>query len=1135
MPSDACLQLLCKNSPLPRFALICGSLALLLFFPGAFKLRGQLLYGTLAGNVSDTSGEFVAGARIVVTNTATNQSREGLSNASGGYTFPNTEAGEYTATVSMEGFQTARVTGLQVAINTVVRADITLNIGAVNESVTVTSAAATLQADRSDIRFEVDKKQLQDLSMPIGRNYQAALRLLPGFNVSGGGAIRASNPAASFTMNVNGAAAEVNNTRVDGATAANNFIQGNIAYVPALESIQTVDAVTNSFSAEIGLAGGAAINVQVKSGTNQLHGSVFEYHTDNNTKARPALLPSTQTKPKFIYNQFGGTIGGAIKKDKLFYFLSYEGTTDHRTYTTFTTVPTAAAKAGNLSESTTPIYDPATGDAAGRSREPFPGNVIPAARQSAITAKILPLWPQQNLPGLANNYFAAAPSPYDRHVADTKINWNASNKFTMFGRLGLLRWSEDYPTVFGDKLGGRTVSGQQSGNADGGTVNLTSAATYIFSPTFLIDGYFGFNRSTQNAVPRRLDEKVGLDFLGIPGTNGTRRFEGGWPRILLDGYEGVGVDEPYMPWIRHDPGYSFVSNANWTKGKHNIRFGAEVAKRDLNHAQPEIEGQIGGASGGFRFTNGVTQLNGGAAGNRDNTFAGFLLGLPQQMGRTLQVPDEIRLRSWFYSSYVQDRWDITKSLTLTYGLRWEYLPLPQRDDRGIEFYDSANNKMLICGQGSVPSACGVTMSKANFAPRAGVVYRASSTLVLRVGFGITRDPYDIGPRGVRTNYPLMISTNLQGANTYTPIGNWAAGLPAIQVPSLGNGIIPVPGTAVVHSIPKDIRRGYIASRNVSLQKELPSGFVAQASYVGTLVIRQFGNIDMNAGQVIGAGLAGEPLNAQFGRTATTPQYRPLGTTNYNSLQVTLQRRFSKGLQLGAAYTWSKAIGVASAVEGAPAVQAISYFNLNHAVLNYDRTQVFNLSSVWELPFGKGKRWLSGSRLGSAVAGGWQLNGVLTLMTGLPFTVTASGTSLNLPGSTQTADQVLGSVAQLGQTGPGTSFFDSLAFVPVTAARFGTAGFNSLRGPGLANLDLGLFRSFSITERLQMQFRAEAFNFTNTPHWANPAANISSVSYNANGSIRDLGGFGAITATNAGNLGRAGTDERTFRFGLRLSF
>lgn len=1097
--------------------------------------HAQILYGSLDGNVIDPSGAAVAGAAVTLVNTGTALTRETLTSSSGSYTFTNVEPGVYDVKVARAGFQTAATSGIRVAPNTAVRVDIALQVGLVSETLTVASRGAILQTERADVRYEVDRKTLEDLPVPIGRNFQGFLRLLPGFAVSGGGAIRASNPAAAFTMNVNGTSAQVNNTRIDGASSTNNFIQSLVAYIPALEAIETVDATTNSFDAEIGLAGGAAIHVHVKSGTNDIHGSLFEFHTDNAIKARPMFFPVNQSPPKFIYNQAGGTMGGPIVRNRLFYFVSYEYTGDYRTYTRFVTIPTPAARAGNLSESTLPVFDPLTGDSLGAGRSPFAGNQIPVARQSAISRKLTPLWPDPNQPGLANNFFVTAPSPYNRHTGDAKINWNPSDRWTMFGRLGLNRWDQYYPTVFGPGLGGRTVSGQQSGSGSGGVDNLTLATTYTFRPTLIADGYFGYTRSRQNAIQDRIDEKVGLDFLGIPGTNGTRRFEGGWPRILISGYDGIGIDEPFMPWIRSDPAYQWVANVNWTKGRHNIRWGADYTRRALNHQQPEIEGQLGGGSGGFSFTPGVTELRGGPGNNRANSFASFLLGLPQQIGTTRQVPDQFTIRSSFYSLYVRDRWDVSPRLTLNYGLRWEYLPFPTRADRGVEFYDPVANQVLICGAAGIPRDCGVTVTRRGFGPRLGLAWRVTNDFVVRAGYGITNDPYDLGPRGVRTNYPVIIGVIFPGANAFVPAGRWEDGIPAVSVPDFNRGTLPVPSSAVIHATPAHVNRGYIQSWNLTLQKQIGFGFVGQAGYVATRTIRQFGNIDNNAGQIIGAGVAGQPLRARFGRTAPTTEYRPAGTANYNSLQATLERRFSTGLHLAASYTWSKAIGDVTGSESAPRVQALPYFGLNRSVLDYDRTHVLHISGIWELPFGKGRRWMSRSRAASAVLGGWQVNGILTSMTGLPFGVSATGTSLDMPGSAQRADQVKAEAAKLGGTGRATPFFDPTAFAAVTAARFGTAGYNLLRGPGLINWDFGLFRAFRLTERWNLQFRGEAFNFTNTPHWANPGGNVNAITFNPDRTIRDLGGFAEITGVNAANLARAGADERVFRLGLRVSF
>jgi len=303
--------------------------------------------------------------------------------------------------------------------------------------------------------------------------------------------------------------------------------------------------------------------------------------------------------------------------------------------------------------------------------------------------------------------------------------------------------------------------------------------------------------------------------------------------------------------------------------------------------------------------------------------------------------------------------------------------------------------------------------------------------------------------------------------------------------------------------------------------------------VATRQTRQLGYLDINAGQVIGADQAGRPLLQKFGRTAATTFLSPVGTGQYNALQARLERRFSAGLQFSAHYTWSKAIGPVDNTDSSPSVKALAYFNRNRVPRGYDRTHNLQLSNIWELPFGKGRRWLNGGGALSQIAGGWQINNIVSFYTGTPFTVSASGTSLALPGSSQVADQVKRSVQITGGTGPGQSYFDPFAFQSVTEPRFGNSSLNLLRGPGLVNWDFGLFREFAIKERWRLQFRMEAFNFTNTPHFANPGANASNLSLNPDGTIRDLGGYTVITATQ--NLARENFDERQFRFGLRLSF
>ncbi|MBI3683591.1 MAG: TonB-dependent receptor [Acidobacteria bacterium] len=925
--------------------------------------------------------------------------------------------------------------------------------------------------------------------------------------------------------------------RIDGASSNAPWLPHITSFVPTLESIDTVNVVTNSFDAEQGLAGGAAVNVQIRSGTNDLHGSGFEYHTDSALKAKPWILPQGARKPKLVNNEFGGSLGGPIKKDKMFYFVSYEGTPNREFASRLGTVPTPLQKRGDLSESTRVIYDPATGSPDGSNRTPFAGNVIPTARISPITKKLADLTPGPNVAtaGFTQNYFAGGSYIFDRHRADTKLNWNPTAKLSLFGRYSLLHYDMVNPQMFGS-LGGPEVSsaGGNAGDAFGNTHSFTGAATYILTPNLIMDAYYGYTLADTAVEQARLDEKLGLDFLGIPGTNGTRRFEGGWPRFSVSGYTDLGTPNDFQPYYRSDPQHQYVANLNWTKGPHEVRFGFDIYLTGMNHLQPEATGGSHGASGGFTFGTGPTGTV-GVTSDQFNGYGTFLLGLPTNVGKITQVPDGYNTRQKNFSLYVRDRWNVNRKFTLSYGLRWEYYPFPTRADRGLEWYNSATNKMHICGVGQVPEDCGVHVSKRNFAPRIGFAWRPMETFVIRAGYGITYDPFSL-QRPLRTNYPLLIIQNIPAPNSFAWVSPIAQGIPRAVIPDFGNGIIDIPGTYAAITTPTDYRRGYIQSWNFTLQKQLKWGFTGQAGYVATRSTRQIGYLDINASQVIGSENTGRPLNQRFGRLTATTMITPFGTTMYDSLQAQLDRRFAAGLSLAVGYTWGKVIGFADNSDSGPSVNAIPYFNRNRVVRGYDRTHNLHVSNIWELPFGKGKNRVS-SGPAAAILGGWQINNLLSFYSGQPFGIGADGNSLRMPGSSQTADQVKSNVQILGAAGRGTPYFDPDAFANLSTARgqerFGNTAFNILRGPGIANWDFGVFRRFNVTERWKIEFRMEAFNFTNTPHFSNPGTNVASYQPLQTDLLRRYNGYGEITGVT--NIGRDGIDERMFRFGLRFSF
>jgi hypothetical protein len=1088
--------------------------------------NAQVLYGSIVGNVSDSTGAAVPGATVTIEHTETKLTRELVTDAAGGYHFTAVPTGTYSVTVAMTGFRKYDRANVPVTLNSISRVDAKLDVGQLNETVSVSAETPILQTDRAEVRAELSSKQLTELPVPVGRNYQQLFKTLPGFTPPADAHSIPSNPSRALVFNVNGASDSSNNTRIDGVSTTNVWLPHVAAYVPALESLETVNVVTNSFDAEQGLAGGSAINVQIKSGTNQLRGSAFEYYTNEQMRSLNYFAPAGTTKGDWAYHQYGGTLGGPIRRNKVFFFGSYESTRDKQNATRTISVPTEALRRGDLSASVNPIYDPATGAANGTGRTPFAGNIIPDNRIDPIAKKIISLMPTPNLPGETNNYFAAAPFEFNRWTIDTKVNWNATPKLNIFGRYSHLDFWTFNQAVYGDTLQGVPIAGGNPGTGQGYTANFSAGGTYSFSPTLVADAHFGYVRMYTDVAHTDIGQNKGMDLLGIPGLNGPRAFEGGMPVFDFNTFQDIGITELYMPYTRNDDQYQTVVNVNWMKGKHNVRAGTDIYFQALNHLQPETGGDNYGARGGFRFNGGPTQLSGGASGNLYNAWGAFLLGLPDQLGRLnlTEAPYATRMRS--YSFYVRDQWQVSNRLTLSYGTRYEFFPMPTRDGRGLERYNPDTNRMEIGGVGSVPTDIGIKMEKGLFAPRVGLTFRATPSMVIRGGFGITNDPYSLA-RPMRTNHPILLNLIVNAPSTFSWAGRMADGVPPVPNADLGNGIITIPSNVSATTIPTEFNRGYIKSWNAAVQKELGWGFVAEAAYVATRQIDQLGFLELNWSP-IGGDQAGRQLNQRFGRTAQTRLVAPIGDTKYDALQARLDRRFSNGIQFGLGYTLSKATGIAGAPrsDGAARIQIPEFYHLNKAIQSFDRTHNLQITNLTELPFGPGKRWLNSGGVLAAIVGGWQLNNIISITSGTPFDVTASGTSLNAPESAQRADQVKSDVDVLHGIGRGNAWFDPTAFKPVTERRFGTAPWGVMRGPGYANWDLGVFRQFNLPRNMHAQVRFEAFNALDTPHFNNPGGNVSNLQLNPDGSIRNLNGFTEVTSAFG---------ERQMRIGVRLGW
>ncbi len=1078
----------------------------------------QVLYGSLVGNVTDPTGAGVPNAVVKVTQTETNENREVRTNESGQYTLSTLPAGPYTVSITKEGFRGFAAQNIVVRLNTVVRVDATLQVGQVSERVEVTAPAAALQTDRADVHHDFTTQAMVDLPQPT-RTYQGVIALMPGIappSASGGGT---NNPGKSMQISANGTSRSGTAVRIDGVTDTNPWVQFFSTYVPSMEAIETVNVVTTSADAEQGLVNGAAINVQTKSGTNILHGSAYEYLVNSGVKARPYFLPSNQGMPKLIENDFGGSLGGKIIKDRWFYFVSYEGDLISQGNANTVTVPTTDIRAGNMSGSSSPIYDPNTGNLDGTGRTPFANNLIPSSRIDPIAQKLVALVPQPNLPGLVANYYVATPVQNRLHRLDTKTDWNAASKLRITGRFGWQPYSIRQSTVFGDILAGPNNYYQH-----GNVIATAVSATYIARPNLVLDGNWGVTRANQILEPPSVDKRLGAEFLGIPGTNlGDLPLAGGMPQFNISGYTGYGYSYPYLQYV--DPIFQYTANASWVQGPHNVRFGFDLSQQHMNHKEVQPTS--------FSFNGGATALNasGAPSPNQYNSYADFLLGLPQSYQNSLQTTPWITLRTWQYSLYIRDQWQVNRKLTLSYGTRWEYYPVPSRADRGIELYDFATNKVLICGVANNAQNCGIKVSRRLFSPRIGIAYRPTETFVIRAGFALNPEQINMYRDGIYS-YPARYDFAQNGLTSYSPVSPLRAGIPVQPPVDIGSGAVTLPpGTNFGFQgaiLPKNFVRGYTESWNFTIQKDLGLGFVGQVGYVGTHTVHQHTRYNINYGQV-GGGAASQPF-FKYGITGSLAMILPAEAMHYNSLQAAIERRFANGFTFQASYTRSKWMGLCcdDSGDGSLAIPIPQYQLLNRALMSGDRPNNFRVSSTYELPFGRGKKMLT-SGIASAVAGGWQLNGILSIYSGSPFTVASSGASLNAPGSSQRADQVKANVQILEDP---SSWFDPLAYAPVTQPRFGTAGFNSLRGPGVRNLDLSLFRSFRLTERWTVQFRAEALNLTNTPHFSNPGANVSNLSLNSDGSVKSLNGFTQITSTSAPSRL---VDERFFRFGLRISF
>ena len=1100
-------------------------------------VRAQAVNGTIVGTVTDSTGAVIPAASVSITDVGTNTSRSIATDANGYYAFPNLPPGRYNVRVEKTGFATVQRSDVPLLVNSTIRVDLALQPGQVSETINVASTMPLLQTDTAKTGATFSAAHTTQLPLGNNRNFQNLMNLVPGASPSELNHSRFFNPQNSLNNQVNGTSSLANNFQFEGVNddERTGLLQ---VYIPPAEAIQEVDVTTSNYDPEQGAALGAVTNVIFKSGTNQFHGSLYEIWRGNSLDARNFFDFGKQgqpfVKPRLVMNYYGGTFGGPIIKNRTFFFVDYLRTTDHEGQFQRFGVPTAAMKGGDFSDpALTKIFDPQSGDtidclpggnskACGQGRVQFAGNVIPASRIDPIALKLMALVPAANANLTAagtqkysNNFLETTNFIQDNRSFDVKIDENANEKNLISGRLSYMNPLTEQAPAYG-KVAGGPINGGFQGTGTDATYSAGINWNHIFSPTLISQTRVGLNRyrNTANNSDYGTDSSANV---GIPGVN-VSDFTSG-----MTGLTGSGFSDPIigysasLPWIRAETDIEVVNN--WTKmwGNHTFEFGGNFVRirDDL------LQEQTFSPRGLWTFAAGQTSLNGGPKSGFANNFASLLLGVPSQVGRDLPVYFPA-YRAWQLFLYAGDKWQVTPKLTLTLGTRWEYYPpaTPQFPG-GFSNYDGATNSLVIAGVGGNPMDLGMREKFKNFAPRVGVAYRITSHDVIRGGFGISYQPFIDNTYAY--NFPVKQNNSFDSLSGFGPAilpngapATFSNGFPAPLVATVpSNGIIPV-DTPLLKSqsyvvIPKNYVDPYIESWNLTYERALPGQFSLAAGYVGNHGVHIPLQYNLNAvtdPAFIGKGTSGQPYFKAYGIKSAVNMYFSQQTSSYNSLQVTLNRHFTSGVSITTSYTFGKALGYATENgDNSSGAQYYVDFSRNRARVDFDRTHMFNQSLIYDLPFGKGRRYFQSGPM-NIVLGGWQISGVWRWLSGTPLNFGCNCAPLNTPGNGQSPELVAPFYKLYGVNT--TPWFNTSAFADPTllfhTPTFGNVGRYIESGPAFFNLDAALFRDIRITERFNLQFRTDWYSATNTPHFNNPDVSLGDSTF---GLVTGAGGSRAI--------------------------
>ena len=1054
--------------------------ALLLLSVWAGCLLAQTPTATLTGSVKDPSGAIVSGARVSARNTGTNILHDVMTNNSGEYTVPLLDVGEYDVSVEAAGFKKQVQTSLTLQVGQTARVDFTLTLGQVSDVMEVSAELPVTQTDSASVGTVVDNQHV--VEMPLnGRQFYSLATLVPGVTPP------VQNSTLSFRggFNVAGSSEVSNNFTINGFNNNNQDVSAPV-FRPSIDAIQEFKVLTGVYPAELGYGSGGQVQVTIKSGTNQVHGTAFEYIRNAAVDARNYFLNANTPTPPFKRNQFGATLGGPIRKDKTFFFASYEGFRLRQDINSRATVPTAAFRTGDFGALSRPILDPTTG-------RQFLNNIIPANRIDPAGRALLGYYPIPTSPTAAgaspaNNYLFNVIRRETMDEGSVRLDHSFSEKDTL--RITANYFNDPSYEPSNSLCGTRVIPGFGCyTNQISHLYGLTE--THVFAPTLVNEFRIGMNRLIQP----RIMENIGTNFdqtYGIQAfVNGPNN--GGVPAATITSYSTIG-NPTNLPQKRWDNTYILGDSAVWSRGKHSYKFGVDASQ--FRSSQYYVQFGLGS----FSFTNGATTYP-----TSGYALADVLLGRPASSTRISSTAANWYQQTTSLGIFAQDDYKVTSTLTLNLGIRWDlFTPVTEKYNH-ISTFSPATGSMVLAGQNGLGSQLWTTPYH-NFAPRLGFAWQpfGDPKTVLRGGTGIFYNAFTSG-NGILA---IFYNPPIRNPQTYTstnrsPIVSFANAFPDANA---GNSSAPF-------GVARNFKAATINEWSFGIQRELAPSLVLELTYFGSKGTHL--PINRNVNQPRPSGVSGVTLPRPFANFGNITFAESVGNSVYNSLQTKVEKRYSAGLSLLSTFTWGRSIDDGNGIATSTAASSTNSQNsLNLAAerarSDFDVKFRFVFSPVYELPFGKGKPFLS-QGLWSHIAGGWQVSALFSAQSGTPLTPYFSS---SISGTLNNNDRpnVVGD-PNTGAKSP-SQWFSTAAFVQPAFGTFGNAGRNVINGPGIVNLDAAVVRRFRLTERFNLQFRAQAYNTLNHPNFNYPSATVDSAA------------FGTITSA---------ADPRILEGALRLVF